>query len=130
MERRSLLWFFGISAVSATTGERLLTPFFRDLPTVREVTIYFPQGSGFNSFQSDLSKWLDVPAWKSFLDRAQANHSIVAIQRQIFPDKVVYKYEFRNGRDLLLFRFNAQSALKVDLSKFAALGYSESIKIS
>ena len=73
---------------------------------------------------------MDLPAWKAFLETESSKKSIVDLKRTVFENRVVYRYQFRNYKDLILFRLNAQSAVKIDLSKLESLGYSESVKIS
>lgn len=130
MERRSLLSLLGFSGITALLGDSLAQPLLGSTSKVREVTIRFPENSDFEKFQKDLPQWMDLPAWKAFLETESSKKSIVDLRRTVFEDRVVYRYQFRNYKDLILFRLNAQSAVKIDLSKLESLGYSESVKIS
>ncbi len=130
MQRRHIISLAGFSLLTGLVGENLTKSLTKSLPSTREVTIFFPQGKTFQNFQADLSQWMNVTEWKSFLKREQDRNSIAEIQRRVYSDRVVYKYRFNNFKDLAMFRPSAHAETEIDLAKLASLGYSESVRIS
>jgi hypothetical protein len=127
MQRRSFLRVISLVTASFATYNLAQLSKLGSTPTYRQITIYFPPGKSFTTFQAEMNSWMNLEKWKLYLAEIQKSGTLLKMTRKVYSDHVVYGYQFNDSQSLVEFQKAAISICEANVKMRAELGYSEKI---